>query len=621
MIKKAILFSLIAVGTGVHAKRTTQNAPGQKTGSYTVRSGDSLYTIAKKHHTTIEALRRINGMEGDSLIRPGQTLKIPAQTSLSKTPKKSGKKAESPSRSVPSKTRTYRVEAGDTLSGIAYRNGIGVGELRKANALSDDALIRVGQTLKIPGAAPEAGKKRGKVSAADPKKAQPKEKSYRVEAGDTLSGIAYRNGIGVGELRKANALSDNALIRVGQILKIPAKIKTQEAKIRPEEKKAAKKGKSADEKKEGIHIVESGDTLFSIARKYHVSLRDLMKLNGIVPTDVIRPGQELKIPGTGYKRVAATASSGKKSGKKTARKIVYTVKKGDSLWAIAHRNGTTVRELRRLNKMDAKAVIHTGMKLVVKEEGLSGKSVAKRAEGNKRKKAKIYVVKSGDTLWKIARKHKVSIAELRRFNRLKNGDILRKGMKLTVGYEMVPDLKVAKTEQKKKRGAKGEKRTKIARKERKQKEIAGKKKRRRRSALASLDGKGGHYSSRTGNEIIRTAKRYLGRRYVWGAEGPSSFDCSGFTQYVMKKSKGVTLPRVSRKQAYYGKYVSRRNLRPGDLIFFDTSHRRRGYVNHVGIYIGNDKFIHASSARHRVVITSLNSPFYRARFKWGRRVN
>ncbi len=92
-------------------------------------------------------------------------------------------------------------------------------------------------------------------------------------------------------------------------------------------------------------------------------------------------------------------------------------------------------------------------------------------------------------------------------------------------------------------------------------------------------------------------------------------------QYVMKKSKGVVIPRVSRRQAYYGKYITRKNLKPGDLIFFDTSKRRRGYVNHVGIYIGNNKFIHASSARHRVIITSLNSPFYRSRFKWGRRIN
>ena len=185
-------------------------------------------------------------------------------------------------------------------------------------------------------------------------------------------------------------------------------------------------------------------------------------------------------------------------------------------------------------------------------------------------------------------------------------------MRLTVGYEIMPKDGTVKNI--KSRDG-GKKKRFLA----KTKKESGEKHRNR--ILSSISGKAGHYSSRAGNEIIRTAKRYLGRRYVWGAEGPSSFDCSGFTQYVMKKSKGVTLPRVSRKQAYYGKYVSRRNLKPGDLIFFDTSHRRRGYVNHVGIYIGNDRFIHASSARHRVVITSLNSPFYRARFKWGRRVN
>jgi cell wall-associated NlpC family hydrolase len=141
------------------------------------------------------------------------------------------------------------------------------------------------------------------------------------------------------------------------------------------------------------------------------------------------------------------------------------------------------------------------------------------------------------------------------------------------------------------------------------------------SAIAALKGSRGSSYSNASSKVIRTAKRYLGRRYVWGATGPSHFDCSGFTQYVMKKSKGIKIPRVSRMQAYYGKYVSRKNLKPGDLIFFDTSRRRRGYVNHVGIYIGNDKFIHASSARHRVVITSLNRPFYRARFKWGRRID
>ena len=116
------------------------------------------------------------------------------------------------------------------------------------------------------------------------------------------------------------------------------------------------------------------------------------------------------------------------------------------------------------------------------------------------------------------------------------------------------------------------------------------------------------------------AKKKLGKRYVWGAVGPSVFDCSGFTSYVYKKT-GINIPRTSRAQSKYGKYVKRDQLKPGDLIFFDTSRRSKGIINHVGIYIGGNKFIHASSAKKRVVITSLNKAFYSKRYKWARRIN
>ncbi len=119
--------------------------------------------------------------------------------------------------------------------------------------------------------------------------------------------------------------------------------------------------------------------------------------------------------------------------------------------------------------------------------------------------------------------------------------------------------------------------------------------------------------------VQRVARSQLGKHYVWGAIGPKTFDCSGFTSYVYRKA-GLNIPRTSRNQSKYGTRISRRNLKPGDLIFFDTSHAHRGYVNHVGIYLGNDRFIHASSARRRVTITSLNKAFYSRRFKWGRRI-
>lgn len=122
------------------------------------------------------------------------------------------------------------------------------------------------------------------------------------------------------------------------------------------------------------------------------------------------------------------------------------------------------------------------------------------------------------------------------------------------------------------------------------------------------------------DEVIDTAKGFLGTKYVWAANGPNCFDCSGFTKYVYKQN-GITLPRYSGHQAKVGTKVSFDELEKGDLVFFDTEHKFRGKVNHVGIYIGNGKFIHASSAKKKVIITSFNKkPFYKRRFLRGKRV-
>ena len=132
-----------------------------------------------------------------------------------------------------------------------------------------------------------------------------------------------------------------------------------------------------------------------------------------------------------------------------------------------------------------------------------------------------------------------------------------------------------------------------------------------------FSGKG---SSAKSKKITKLAKKKLGKRYVWGAIGQkNTFDCSGFTTYVCKKN-GISIPRRAIEQSKHGKYISRSQLKPGDLIFFDTSKRRKGYVNHVGIYLGGNKFIHASSAKKKVVITSLSKPFYSQRYKGARRV-
>lgn len=122
------------------------------------------------------------------------------------------------------------------------------------------------------------------------------------------------------------------------------------------------------------------------------------------------------------------------------------------------------------------------------------------------------------------------------------------------------------------------------------------------------------------NRIEAEAKSFLGTRYVWGATGPDKFDCSGFTQWVFRDA-GINIPRVSRDQAKVGEYVSFNNLRKGDMIFFDTKKHKKGIVTHVGIYLGNGNFIHASSAAKKVVVFNFyKKPYYKERFLWGRRL-
>jgi cell wall-associated NlpC family hydrolase len=122
------------------------------------------------------------------------------------------------------------------------------------------------------------------------------------------------------------------------------------------------------------------------------------------------------------------------------------------------------------------------------------------------------------------------------------------------------------------------------------------------------------------NNVEWSAKELLGRKYVWGATGPRTYDCSGFTQKIYRDA-GIKIPRVSRDQAKVGQYISYRNLKKGDMVFFDTKKRRSGKVTHVGIYLGSGNFIHASSGAKKIVIYNFNQKsFYKKRFLWGRRV-
>lgn len=127
-------------------------------------------------------------------------------------------------------------------------------------------------------------------------------------------------------------------------------------------------------------------------------------------------------------------------------------------------------------------------------------------------------------------------------------------------------------------------------------------------------------TSVSAEKIIEYAKTLLGKKYVWADEGPNTFDCSGFTWYVYKNIAKISLPRSSREQGAYGTYISKKDLQPGDLVFFDTVGAKDNVISHVGIYIGNNQFIHASSSQGKVVITQLDNNYYSNAFVNGRRV-
>ncbi len=119
--------------------------------------------------------------------------------------------------------------------------------------------------------------------------------------------------------------------------------------------------------------------------------------------------------------------------------------------------------------------------------------------------------------------------------------------------------------------------------------------------------------------LDKMVKELQGRPYVWAEEGPNQFDCSGFTYYLYG-SMGIEIPRVAREQAKNGEVIKMHELVYGDLIFFDTDKNPKGKITHVGMYLGNGWFTHASTTEYEIVYSNLNtSPYYKKRLRICRR--
>ena len=118
------------------------------------------------------------------------------------------------------------------------------------------------------------------------------------------------------------------------------------------------------------------------------------------------------------------------------------------------------------------------------------------------------------------------------------------------------------------------------------------------------------------DKVLSTVKAQVGKPYVYGAAGPNSFDCSGLTYYAYKK-EGIYLNRTSRDQAKNGKHVSKSNLKAGDLVFFNSG---TNSIKHVGMYVGNGKFIHSPSPGKSVKYESLSTSYYVKGYVTARRI-
>jgi cell wall-associated NlpC family hydrolase len=120
-------------------------------------------------------------------------------------------------------------------------------------------------------------------------------------------------------------------------------------------------------------------------------------------------------------------------------------------------------------------------------------------------------------------------------------------------------------------------------------------------------------------QLLEDAKYFKGGKYVWGGTTPQGFDCSGYVQYLYKKHH-VNLPRTAWAQSKKGYDIPKENLQKGDLLFFLTDKKRGIPVTHVGIYLGNGKFIHAASKKKGIIISPIYSGYYAGKFVSAKRV-
>ncbi len=282
------------------------------------------------------------------------------------------------------------------------------------------------------------------------------------------------------------------------------------------------------------HRVKKSETLYSLAKKYHVSVEDLKSANNLVSSH-IKGGTLLVIP------PRSAAAGPEEQGQKDRRTASYKVRKGDTLTKVAKKTGVSISELKRLNSL-GKARLKPGQILALRENAPASTASPKVA--------KKLLLRNSDLF--NEKDYEQSLAELAETNPEKPVD-LTKNVELNV--DNIRQLK-------------------------------------------------------------KTAFGFLGIRYRFGGSSSKGIDCSSFVQQVFRQLD-VSLPRTAREQFETGADVAPGDLQKGDLVFFRTY---APFASHVGIYLGDKKMIHASSRDRRVVISTMNTPYYRSRFLGAKRI-
>jgi LysM repeat protein len=279
----------------------------------------------------------------------------------------------------------------------------------------------------------------------------------------------------------------------------------------------------------------------------------------------------------------------------------YTVKQGDSLAKISKKFGITTQALMESNGLTSNAIKPKQI-LVIPDNGKKQITKSKKVRSYN---SEYYVVKKGDTLQTIAKNTGYSVNEIRRLNHV-NARSLKIGQKLVLArHGPVRELAATHTddtdEVEEDDDLLGDDEDIVMNDSllEAEKDV---------ETNAELLGKWNSPHERS--LFVRVAKGFLGAPYRLGGSSVRGLDCSAFVKKIYEFFD-VSLPRTAREQAHVGQRVSRDELKEGDLVFFNT---RRAY-GHVGIYIGNNEFVHAASGRQRMVrIDTLDKPYYNKRF-------